>query len=73
MVGIQTLKRTNLIPLELFSDLIISGRWILTMICVMQRVMADLCFQPAKTTVPGVSFVTIKNISIQTECFSSVR
>ena len=69
--------------MDLCTDLMGSGSWILTIICVSLTVVLiliwpDLSLQPARTTVPGVSyqlfvqsyFVIIKNLGRQTECFS---
>ena len=62
---------------DLCMDLMGSGSWILT-IMISVVIIPDLCLQPARTTVPGVSsqlYVTlfVTNISRQTECFFSVE
>ena len=50
---------TCLMMMDLCTDLMGSGSWILTMISVFWAVLViwppDLCFQPARTIVPGVS------------------
>ena len=46
---------TGLMVMDLCTDLMGSGSWILTIFCVM--VSPGLCFQPARTTVPEVSYV----------------
>ena len=44
-----------LMRMDLCTDLTGSGSWTLTTICVVALGGPDLCLQPARTTVPGVS------------------
>ena len=48
---------TTLLMMDLCTDLMGSGSWILTIISVVIcRGYSDLCLEPARTTVPGVSY-----------------